>query len=67
MEIIVEMDLERETKGTFRYLESGPSTSHKIGTLYLKKSAVGIGIQPPKHIRVRVSGGDVKDATITAS
>lgn len=39
--INAQFTFERETKGTFVYVEDGPKDQHKVGTLYIKKSAMG--------------------------
>lgn len=43
---------ERETKGTHRYNEVGDRDSHKIGAIYVKKSA--LNGSTPKQIVVTV-------------
>ena len=35
----VKFELEKETKGTFRFKETGEKEDYKIGTLYVKKTA----------------------------
>lgn len=35
--VTVTLVQDRETKGTYRYAETGPDTGHVIGTLYLRK------------------------------
>ncbi len=54
-EIVVTMDKERETKGTFLYKErlSAGQTRGAIGTLYLTKAAVAT-LDNPDTIVVRV-------------
>lgn len=48
----VELALGRETKGTFRYEETEGGKPPVIGTLYVKKYAVGH--EPPQRIRVTI-------------
>ena len=48
--IIAEFDLERTTKNTYRYTETG-AIPH-IGTLYIQKFA--LGAEPPSRLRVSV-------------
>lgn len=43
---------EKETKNTYRFQESGEKETHKIGTLYCKKSVFPMG--PPKELKVTV-------------
>jgi hypothetical protein len=48
----VGFSFEKETPGTYRFQESGEKESHKIGTLYVKKSVFPNG--PPKSLVVKV-------------
>jgi hypothetical protein len=50
MKFEVEMEYEKATKRTFRFLENNPN--YKIGTLYVQKSA--LGDKAPKRIKVTV-------------
>lgn len=52
MHKIVGMKKEKETKGTFRYLESGDPSKHLIRTLYLRKDAMGEEV--PEEIQVTI-------------
>jgi len=53
--LTLEFDQEKETKGTFRYREVESDRAPVIGTLYLKKFAVGR--TPPVKLRVTVEDG----------
>lgn len=46
---------EKETKGTFRYTEDGDPETHKVGTLYIKKSAFPPGQKAPTKVAVAIS------------
>ena len=49
----VSFNIEKETKGAVRYKEEGERDDHKIGTLYIRKSA--FGDEPfPASIKVTV-------------
>ena len=48
----VGFSFERETPGTYRFMENGDKETHRIGTLYVKKSAFPKGA--PKGLRVSV-------------
>jgi hypothetical protein len=50
MKFEVEMEYEKATKRTFRFLENNPN--YKIGTLYVQKTA--LGDKAPKRIKVTV-------------
>jgi hypothetical protein len=49
----ITFDLEKETKGAVRYAERGEADAHKIGTVYIRKTALK---EPyPKAIKVTVT------------
>ena len=54
MEIEVEMEIEKETPGTYRYKETATGKPPVQKTLYGQKWAVGE--KPPKRIKVSVRG-----------
>jgi hypothetical protein len=43
---------EKETPGTFRFQESGDKADHKIGTLYIRKSALPNGA--PRALTLKI-------------
>ena len=49
----VVFDFERETPGTYRFKEQGEKDTHAIGTLYVKKSA--LGAKAPSTITVTIN------------
>ena len=53
MQQTVEMELEKETKGTVRYKEKGDPTVHIFGTIYVKKNAFKGG-KFPKEVQVTI-------------
>jgi hypothetical protein len=60
-QIKVKFKLDRETKGAVRYQEINDAGEpenvfHKIGTLYLRKTAFGQGNTIPKELSVTVEG-----------
>ena len=53
--VSVLMTLERETKGTYLYKEAGDYSTHKIGSLYIKKRTLEeLGAPGAKVITVTV-------------
>jgi len=56
MEQIVELTLEKETKGAVRYAEKGDPAGHILRTLYIRKSALKDGVEFPKEIKVTIEG-----------
>jgi hypothetical protein len=49
----IHLDLDKETKGAVRYAERGASDTHKIGTIYIRKTALK---EPyPKAIKLTVA------------
>lgn len=48
--------LERETKGALRYQEQDPEDNPKIGTLYIRKSA--LKGERPRTLYVQISMGE---------
>lgn len=50
---MIRMALEKETKGTWRYLEEGDSDKHVLHTLYVKKTAF-VGGEVPKNLKVTI-------------
>ena len=55
MELEVEMSLEKETKGTWRYLEDGDAKKHVLHTMYVRKTAFTEG-EIPKKLVVTIVG-----------
>lgn len=53
--IVVDFEIERETKGTWRYKEVAAAGSALIGTLYIKKSA--FDGEPPNRLVVTITVG----------
>lgn len=53
MQQTVEMELDKETKGTVRYAEKGDPSKHIFGTVYVKKGAFEGGTFP-KEIQVTI-------------
>ena len=49
----IHFDLEKETKGAIRYAERGAPNDHKIGTVYIRKTA--LSEQYPKSLKVTVT------------
>lgn len=50
--LVLEFRRERETKGTWRYQEQERSDGEVVGTLYIKKAA--LGDDPPARLRVTI-------------
>ncbi len=50
----LEFKYERDTKHTYRYQEVAPEGEEKIGTLYIKKSA--LGNKAPATLTVTIEG-----------
>lgn len=48
----VSFAFEKETPGTYRFMETGEKEKHRIGTLYVKKAVYPNG--PPKGLNVVV-------------
>ena len=58
MKRMVEMMLEKETKGAVRYKEKGEPEKHMLKTIYVRKSALKDGM--PKEIQVTVVSVEVE-------
>lgn len=43
----------KETKNTWAYTEDGDPSTHKVGSLYVKKAAVG-KLGSPEHLNVTI-------------
>mgnify|MGYP001343360088 CR=1 FL=1 len=54
MELVVNFKVEKETKGTWRYVEVGDINNQIIGTLYIKKPALNGKV--PQTLVVTVKG-----------
>ena len=50
----VEMEMDKETKGTVRYAEKGDPAGHVFGTVYVKKGAFKEGTAYPREIEVTI-------------
>lgn len=50
----IALDVERETKGAVRYAERGNADTHKVGTIYFRKTAFKDG-KWPQSIKVTVA------------
>ena len=53
MEQVVEMVLEKETKGAVRYKEKGDPVGHIFGTIYVRKTAFKT-MTFPKEVQVTI-------------
>ena len=51
-QLVLEFRRERETKNTVRYAEDASDDESLVGTLYVKKAA--LGESPPKRLRVTI-------------
>jgi hypothetical protein len=51
----IEFELEKETKGTYRYQEIDSGQPLAVGSLYVKKHVVGPN--PPKKLRITIEAG----------
>lgn len=56
MKLEATFSLERETKGAVRYQEQDEEDNPKIGTLYIKKSA--LRGERPKIVHVQITDGN---------
>ena len=55
MNVEIKMSLEKETKGTWRYLEDGDVDKHILHTMYVRKTAFQDG-EIPQRLVVRIEG-----------
>lgn len=53
-ELVLEFRRERETKGTWRYQEQERPEGEAVGSLYVKKAA--LGDNAPERLRVTIEG-----------